>query len=302
MQALRTAIKSADAAARPDTIILPGMTVAEIEARIGLPDSSFWTKDSVLIYLYYNSAQGPSSSRTPFILFNRWKQQYFSSMETGLYLDNSGPTVDRSLDTEIHHETAVLQDTAALFTFNIYMSGYEDVWLRQVDGKIYVSRFTRSRVDSIQVHKKKDGSYVQTILVPENDNRISPHSPLTFEDLNFDGQDDISLTQSNSSANITNLYWLYNPTTGQFEAAEDLSDITTAQFNEDKEEVTSAWRDGCCHHGVSTYKYVNGKPVLVAETDEQLAPEGDSLIHTEYRLVNGTLKQVLQKKVLDSEL
>jgi hypothetical protein len=298
---IRNAIKGTNWSAQTDTLIRDGMTVSEVENEIGAPDTSYWTKDSFLVYLYYNSNEGPYSPHTPFILFNRWKQSFLSTTDCKLYYHNTNGKVDRDTTIRQHFVTGFFSDTEGLFTFKTYATGYERTWLRQLDKNIWVNSSNEGGVDSIQVFEKNKGNHIQTIPVSENENYPYTNSPLRFEDLNFDGYEDIAVLQNNATANTLELYWLYDPAKKKFEESVELEAISSAAFDHENREITSFWRSSCCDHGYSTYRYINGKLLLVSEIEENSTPDG-KLLHTEKRLINGKMKLVSSKYIVDSEL
>lgn len=298
---LRNAIKGTNWSALTDTAIRDGMVVAEVENEIGAPDTSFWTKDSLLVYLYYNSNEGPYSTHTPFISFNRWKKLYLSTTDCKLYYDNTKGKVDRDTSIRLNFVTGVFSDTEELFIFKTYATGYERIWLRQFDKNIWHYSSDEGGVDSIQVLEKNKGNHIQTIFVSENENYPSANSPLRFEDLNFDGYSDIAVLQNNATANTSELYWLYNPAKKKFEESVELEAITSAVFDHQNKEITSFWRSSCCDHGFSTYRYLNGKLLLVSEIEEKLSLDY-KLLHTEKKRINGKMKLVSSKYIVDSEL
>ena len=108
---------------------------------------------------------------------------------------------------------------------------------------------------------------------------------------NFDGYNDIRLLQFLPAApNLPYYYWTYNPTTQKFQRQKALEEITSPDFDPKKKLIYSFWRGSCCDHGHSTYKYINGKPTLIEETE--VKEEDGKVITTLKKLANGKMKLV----------
>ena len=74
-----------------------------------------------------------------------------------------------------------------------------------------------------------------------------------------------------------------------------LEKITSPEFDTHKKLIYSFWRASCCDHRSSTYKYINGKPVLIEESE--IREEDGKTITTFKKLVNGKMK--LMKKTVE---
>jgi hypothetical protein len=114
------------------------------------------------------------------------------------------------------------------------------------------------------------------------------------EDMNFDGYADIRLLQFLPAApNLPYYYWTYDPTTQRFQRQKALEEITSPEFDSKKKLIYSFWRDGCCNHGLSTYKYMKGKPTLIEDSEVK---EEDGLVTTTIKKrVDGKMKLVKKK-------
>jgi hypothetical protein len=96
-----------------------------------------------------------------------------------------------------------------------------------------------------------------------------------------------------AAPNIRYYYWTYSPTKQQFQRQVALEDITSPEFDQKKKLIYSFWRASCCDHGLSTYKYVGGKPTLIEEAE--VKEENGKIITTVKRRVNGKMKLVSKK-------
>ena len=148
-------------------------------------------------------------------------------------------------------------------------------------------------IKSIVVTRLKDGKQIQTIIPDENYPSCGLPQDQIFiiEDINFDGFNDIRLLQFLPAApNLPYYYWTYDPATQKYRRQKALEEITSPEFDPEKKLIYSFWRGSCCDHGRSTYRYINGKPTLIEESE--VKEEDDKVITTLKKLVNGRMKLV----------
>ena len=149
-------------------------------------------------------------------------------------------------------------------------------------------------IKSISVFRNIDNELIQTISLPDNSFFCSLPTDQRFiiNDVNFDGINDVMIVQfMPSSPNIPYYYWIFNKEAQQFQRDSTLEEITSPNFKKDQKLITSSWRSGCCTHGLSTYKYINGKITLIEETeitDDTENPE--QRITTRKKLINKEMK------------
>jgi hypothetical protein len=86
-------------------------------------------------------------------------------------------------------------------------------------------------------------------------------------DANFDGFPDLTIDLGlPAGPNIPQQTWLFDPRTQRFvDAPETLQGITSPEFDKKFETIVSQWRNGCCEHGVTTYRW-DGKQLKEAAT------------------------------------
>jgi hypothetical protein len=150
---------------------------------------------------------------------------------------------------------------------------------------------------SITIANRSDGAVIQTITPGENSHFCDIPSDQVFSivDADFDGHNDIMLMQFlPASPNIPYYFWLYDPATGLFAEDSTLEEITSPEFDAATKTITSSWRSGCCDHGVSTYRYINGIPTMVEEYEQ--AAKLDHMEVTVRRLVKGKMKLISRKR------
>ena len=110
-------------------------------------------------------------------------------------------------------------------------------------------------------------------------------------DANFDGRPDITFQYADGGAGPDSTYhfYLFNPRSGRFEFDPVLSDLTQVAIGRDGT-ITSASRGGCCQHYSATYRYFGGKLLMVAEEDERYTADGNWIVTSTNRMVNGKWK------------
>ncbi len=157
-------------------------------------------------------------------------------------------------------------------------------------------------VKSISIVRRSDNKIVQTILPLEN--FLSCSFPkdqiLILEDMNFDGSNDLRIIHFiPAGPNVSYYYWTFNNKLGQFREDTALEEITSPEFNHAQKLITSFWRSSCCDHGLSTYRYIKGKPVLIEEVETAMDLNDNSkYITTVKKRIGGKLKLV--KKTIES--
>jgi hypothetical protein len=82
-------------------------------------------------------------------------------------------------------------------------------------------------------------------------------------DANFDGRPDITIALDlPASPNIPYQTWLFNPHTRRFSPGPELlQEIASPEYDYQHKMIVSSWRDGCCSHGVTTYRWRQNKLV-----------------------------------------
>lgn len=151
-------------------------------------------------------------------------------------------------------------------------------------------------IKTISIYTKSNNRLVQTITPPDNSFFCTMPKEQIFllNDINFDKLTDFMIVQFIPAApNIPYYYWTFNKKTQKFQRDTTLEKITSPDFDPKQKLITSFWRASCCDHGLSTYKYINGKITLVEETEiaDDLDHPGQR-ITTKKKLVNGKMKLI----------
>ena len=153
-------------------------------------------------------------------------------------------------------------------------------------------------VKSILITRLKDKKQIQTIVPEENypSCGLPKKEVFIIEDVNFDGHNDIRLLQFlPAGPNLPYYFWSYNPSAQKFQRQKALEEITSPDFDPKKKLIYSFWRSSCCDHGSSTYRYINGRPTLIEESE--VKEEDGKVITTIKKLVSGKMKLV--KKTIE---
>ena len=158
-------------------------------------------------------------------------------------------------------------------------------------------------VKTIDIYNLGSNTRLQTIIPGENSFFCSMDtgSPFVVQDVNFDGWDDIRLMQfMPASAQLPYYYYVYDSVKKQFIVNKSLEIITSPEFDYKNKLIKSTWKSGCCDHGMSEYQWVNGKPLLILETESAADPDHEGMyINTIKKRIDGKMKLV--KKTITKE-
>lgn len=146
----------------------------------------------------------------------------------------------------------------------------------------------------IRIEILKDGQLTQAIIPDKNYfNKTFPNDQLfVIEDMNFDEKLDFRLMEFiPAGPNIPYLYWIFNPTNQVFQSNENYGEITSPEFDHEKEEINSTWRNGCCEHGRDVYKLKDGIPMLEERFVTGHASKNVDY-HEHWKVENGVLKLI----------
>lgn len=146
-------------------------------------------------------------------------------------------------------------------------------------------------VKQIVINKLGDNK-PQQIIVPSPfhfDHFIDSTTIFILEDMNFDGFNDFRLLRyTSTNLQVQYWYWLYNPSTKQFEKEEALEPLFNPHFDQTHKVIHAHWRIGIYEQGHAIYTWQNDKLFLSAKQVESMGIEGD--ITQEY--FNGKIETV----------
>ena len=155
-------------------------------------------------------------------------------------------------------------------------------------------RETVCEITKIEIFKNE--ILKQTIKPGENYFSITiPDDHLfVFEDMDFDGKVDFRLMKFlPTEPNISFLYWIYNPKNELFEESKNYAEITSPEFDYEKKQIISNWRDCCCKRGRDTYELKSGIPKLIKRFIIGEDSYGYGYTET-WKLINGKLELTRQ--------
>lgn len=188
-------------------------------------------------------------------------------------------------------ESTTVQQTTNILTY------YDSIFTYRITTDTLTSTNGESldcTVKSIDIFSNIDNTLIQKIIPPDNSFFCTRSKEDIFElnDIDFDEVNDFMIIQFiPSSPNIPYYYWTFNKVTQRFQRDTTLEEITSPNFNKDQKVITSSWRSNCCNHGLSTYKYIDGKITLIEEieiTDDTENP--GQRVTTRKKLVDGEMK------------
>ncbi len=182
------------------------------------------------------------------------------------------------------------QKTSKQFKYKINEEMPEFIF--NVEAKVHGGRDTYA-VQSIEVIDSETGGLIQKINIPEltifGETQISTSEEnMGFEliDLNFDGYKDIKLFDCiNGNYKIEEIFLVWNEDRNVFEYDERLSDISMAEFDQEKELIYGMERGSAVDHYFHTYKYLD-----------------DEIVEIEYSYYEGIiLEDEILTSILDTE-
>lgn len=132
----------------------------------------------------------------------------------------------------------------------------------------------------LAVHKKTG---MKHILPGSGEGRLGPSERLlTVVDANFDGHPDIMIgaTDGGAGPNSSSAFYLFDPATQRFVYHDGLSMLTQVQIDPRRKTISSASRNSCCSHSSSTYRFIRGELLEIANLDESLSTDGKWTVTT----------------------
>ncbi|WEF33876.1 XAC2610-related protein [Pseudoduganella chitinolytica] len=144
-------------------------------------------------------------------------------------------------------------------------------------------------IRGIRVVSRKTGQVVQELPIEGAEAiRRDADELVRIVDANFDGRPDIVITYMEAGAgpNYVDGFYLFDARQGRFVPDTDLSQLTQPAIHADGT-ITSSSRGGCCQFDMATYRYVNGKLVLVEASEEAMTADGKWIETRTRKLVKG---------------
>lgn len=141
---------------------------------------------------------------------------------------------------------------------------------------------------AFRVIERRTGKVLQEEAVDSTVSVRDPGRLLELMDVNFDGWPDLTLPNADGGAgpNYTRNFYLYDKDAKLFVYHPQLSELSQPVVGKNRTIIASS-RGGCCQHSTETYRFVQGKLVLIAEWDESYTAEDDWVVTTTRVLRNG---------------
>lgn len=118
-------------------------------------------------------------------------------------------------------------------------------------------------------------------------------SPLIFDDFNFDGYEDIAISNGNNGSYGMPSYdvYLYNSEAKQFTKDIKLTEIASTNLGmfrteKSKKRIITYNKSGCCWHITTEYEITNNEIVKVNELEEDATDGSKYVTVTERKLIN----------------
>jgi hypothetical protein len=138
-------------------------------------------------------------------------------------------------------------------------------------------------------------------------NLYDQQSTLNFGDFNFDGSEDVAVSDGNNGGYGGPSYrvYLYSNSSKRYVYSKAFTDLNQDgnlgffEIDKKKKTLTRYTKDGCCWHQTQMFDVVRGRPRLVYELTED-AMRGDDLVHiTTRKLISGRWRSATRKAKID---
>jgi hypothetical protein len=145
-----------------------------------------------------------------------------------------------------------------------------------VDGVVDPSDETVLAVRALDVRQAADGAVVQRLegldtRTPVVDGELLLEQP----DLDFDGMPDLRIVADRPAGpNVPYRHWRYDKVSARFVAVPALDELAAPQFDAERREVRSDWRDGAARHGTDRYAWRDGALVPLSRTVQEARGPG----------------------------
>lgn len=132
----------------------------------------------------------------------------------------------------------------------------------------------------------------------------TPEALFAFQDMNFDGYQDVSFIRMMGASNVWSDYYVYDPKAGNWNFNETLSEYATLTVDESNKQLTyySKGGFGGAWYESGILKWADGKPVIIRK--EVQTADGDNteaFIRTIWTYANGELKIASKVRISETE-
>jgi hypothetical protein len=189
---------------------------------------------------------------------------------------------------------------------------------RTYSAKITVNEFVNSNCSgpgTVTLYSKTTDNTFQTFqsdnlcfYIEGNSNPASGtelhggESPLIFDDFNFDGYEDLSISNGYNGSYGMPSYdvYLFSKSAGKFvknSALTEIASVNLGMFATDKskKKLRTFNKSGCCWHITTEYGFRDNELIKTYELEEDATGGNELVIVTERELINGTWKSEVKK-------
>jgi len=144
--------------------------------------------------------------------------------------------------------------------FVFRLESYEDEYWRYTKTITIVDAKNDNVIQTLVTNEFNDGEYAST--------NTYENPGLIFEDMNFDGYDDIRIVAfTPPGPNIPYICWLWDNDTRQFVHDADLSAVLSLEVDKENEWISSFARDGASRYRTEYHRWADGKLKLFKAID-----------------------------------
>ena len=185
-------------------------------------------------------------------MYNKIILFLISIILSSVFFNCSNKKDNQKIKVDSDYNLVKKETSSPNFTYNIF--AIEDSLNIYYDS-ILVIDANGHNIQSISLNDKNEWGRLETNKQEE--------FPIYFEDYNFDGFKDLSVTrQISQMANIFSSYWLFDSKQGEFIYNDQLSSLNSPSFDSLKKEITCSYKSGVNEPVIEEiYKWANNKLV-----------------------------------------
>jgi len=146
-------------------------------------------------------------------------------------------------------------------------------------------------VNKIEIFKEAEKEEkLQELVFSDTSTPDGNQLGIVIEDMNFDGYKDIRIQQFlPATANVPYYYWLWDKQVSKFIRNNELEKITSPVFDYESKSIKSNVKENPAKYYDYVFKYIEGKPTLIRETER--------IADLEKKVWNITIKELIEKEM-----
>ncbi len=156
-----------------------------------------------------------------------------------------------------------------------------------------------ANINKIELYKANEVNPIQIIQALDTKTWFDGDQlNLKFEDMNFDGYQDLRLMADVAAGPISYQCWLFDPKTGLLVKNEELSALTSLEVDSNHKRIISYWKTNALRQGTNYYQFIAGQLTLIRqEITEYSAEEDSSYQLTVLERIGNEMKLIEQQQV-----